>query len=449
MTALSRLVLTRLVAAAALALAAALPARAAIDIEPVTSPGGIDAWLVEDHALPFVALEIRFRGGASLDAEGARGAIHLMTGLLEEGAGELDSQGFATAVESLAARFRFDVGNDTLSVSARMLTENRDAAAALLRDALVEPRFDPADIERVRAQVLSIIASDAKDPDAISGAAFDARAFPGHPYGTPLEGTAESVAALTRDDLVAAKDRVMARDRVYVGAVGDITPEELGALLDDLLGDLPETGAPFPEDAGWALDGGLTVVDFETPQSVVTFGHEGIERDDPDFFPAFVMMQIFGGGGFNSRLMEEVRRERGLTYGIYAGLYPLDHAEMVLGRVSTVNDRVGETISVVRDEWRRLAENGVTEEELERAKTYLTGAYPLRFDGNARIANILVGMQLDGLPLDYVDTRNARVEAVTLEDISRVAERLIRPEDLHFVVVGQPEGLPEGVDAAN
>ena len=432
-------------AAAALAVAlpvlAAAPAQAVIEIEEVTSPGGIEAWLVEDHEIPFVALEIRFEGGASLDADGKRGAINLMAALLDEGAGDLDAQGFDIAVEGLAAEFDFDAGDDTLAVSARALTENRDEAMALLRSALVAPRFDADALERARAQVLANIESAAKDPQRIASDRFDALAFGDHPYGSSYRGTAETVADLTAEDLGAAKDRVMARDRVHVAAVGDITAEELGALLDTLLGDLPETGAPLPGPADWQLDGGVTVVDFDTPQSVISFGQPGIARDDPDFFPAFVVSQIFGGGGLNSRLMEEVRRERGLTYGVYAGIALPSYAPMIMGRTSTVNARAAETVDVIETEWARIAQEGITAEELDRAKTYLTGAYPLRFDGNGRIANILVGMQVDDMPVDYVNFRNDRVEAVTLEDANRVAGALFRPEDVHFVVVGRPEGL--------
>lgn len=420
---------------------AALPLRAAVPIQEVKSPGGITAWLVEEHSIPFIALELRFRGGASLDAPGKRGAIHLMSALLEEGAGEMDAQAFSIATESLAAEFEFDAYDDSVSIGAKFLTENADEALELLRLALTETRFDDDAVERVRAQVISIIESDAKDPDTISGRAFDELAFGDHPYGTALEGTVESVEALTREDMFAARDRVLARDRLYVSAVGDIDPDALGTMLDTLLGGLPETGAPMPEAVEFGLGGGVTVVPYETPQSVVTFGHGGIARDDEDFFAAYIMMQIFGGGGFGNRLMEEVREKRGLTYGIGAYLYPLDLSSMTLGRVATVNDRVAETIEVVRAEWQKLAENGVTQEELERAKTYLTGAYPLRFDGNRRIANILVGMQMEGLPIDYAATRNDKVEAVTLEDVRRIAKRMIDPEGLHFVVVGQPVGV--------
>lgn len=431
----------RFVLATIAAITLALPARAAVDITPVTSPGGITAWLVENHDIPFTALEIRFRGGASLDAPGKRGAINLMTALLEEGAGDMDAQAFAEAAETLAARFGFDVGDDTLSISAQMLTENRDASVALLREALVNPRFDQTALDRVRGQVLSAIARAEKDPQSIAGDTFARLAYGDHPYGSSINGTADSVNALTREDMFDARARVMARDRLFVSAVGDISAEDLGVLLDRLLGDLPETGAPMPPRADLGLTGGTTVVDHDSPQSVVIFGHQGLAMDDPDFFAAYVLNEVLGAGGFSSRLMNEVREKRGLTYGIASYIVPKDLAETWQGSFASANEKVAEAIGVVRAEWARIVDEGVTAQELADAKTYLTGAYPLRFDGNGRIADILVGMQLSDLPIDYVNTRNAKVEAVTAEDVARVARRLLDAQALHFVVVGRPVGL--------
>ncbi|MCE5973294.1 insulinase family protein [Sinirhodobacter sp. WL0062] len=433
----------RFVLATLTVLCLTLPARA-LDIQEVTSPGGLKAWLVEAHDIPFTALEIRFRGGASLDAPDKRGAITLMAATLEEGAGQMDAQAFAEATESLAAQFSFDVDDDTLNISARMLTENRDKAVDLLREALTNPRFDQVAVDRVRGQVLSIIASDEEDPNAIAGRSFRKLAYGDHPYGSSLNGTAESVKALTREDIFDAKARVMARDRLVISAVGDITPEELGVLLDDLLGALPETGAPMPPRAELRLSGGVTVVDYDTPQSVVIFGQQGLAMDDPDFFAAYVINQILGEGGFASRLMEEVREKRGLTYGIYTYLAPKDLAETWQGSFASANGKVAEAIAVTRAEWARMATGEVTDQELNDAKTYLTGAYPLRFDGNGQIAGILAGMQLNHMPIDYVNTRNAKVEAVTKEDVKRVAQRLLNADALRFVVVGKPEGLSTG-----
>lgn len=418
-----------------------LPVAASVDIKEVKTPGGLTAWLVKDPSIPFAALEIRFRGGASLDAPDKRGAINLMTGLLEEGAADMDARAFATAVESLAASINFGVDDDALSVSARFLSENRDEAMALLRAAIIEPRFDADAIERVREQVISGIESSSKDPDELASRAMDEIAFAGHPYATSLSGTIESVTALTRDDLLTAHSKVLARDRIYIGAVGDITEEELATLLDDLLGTLPETGAPMPPSLSVDIPAGVTVVPFDTPQSVARFAQRGIKMEDPDYFTAIVLNHVLGGGSFESRLMDEVRAKRGLTYGVYSYLAGKDLAEIYIGAVSSANDRIAEAITVIRAEWAKAAAEGVTEEEVNNAKTYLTGAYPLRFDGNGPIANIMVGMQMLDLPIDYIATRNDRVEAVTVEGVKRVAAELLDPENLHFVVVGQPVGL--------
>lgn len=439
----------RFVLVAALLAPAILPvaAQAAVDIQEVTSPGGIRAWLVTEPSIPFTALEIRVRGGANLDREGRRGSVNLMMALLEEGSGGLDARAFQERREALGANFGFDAWDDAVSVSATLLSENRDEAVALLRQALVEPRFDEDAVERVRGQVLSIIAQNAQDPSEIASDAFMAEAFPDHPYGTSLNGTAESVAALTREDVVQAHRDAFARSRVYVGAVGDITAEELGRLLDELFAGLPEDGPPLPPKVEPAFDGGTAVIPFPTPQSVAIFGQRGLDRDDPDYFAAMILDNVLGGGGFESRLMDEVRERRGLTYGIGTSLVPRDYAALWMGSVASSNDTVAEAVALTRDIWADMAENGITQAELDAAKTYLTGEYPLRFDGNAEIASILVGMQMIGLPPSYVLDRNGYVEAVTLEDANRVARELMDPEALRFTVVGEPEGLEAAPEA--
>ncbi|WP_101067511.1 M16 family metallopeptidase [Roseovarius salinarum] len=426
---------------AALAFLAAAPAQAEIDIREVTTPGGIDAWLVEDHSIPFVALELRFRGGAALDPAGKSGATNLMSGLLEEGAGDMDARAFARATERLATSFEYETSDDAVSISAKFLTENRAESVRLLRESLVNPTFSEKALERVRGQVLSVIRSDKTEPRAIAGRAFDKLVFGDHPYARSRNGTTRSVTGLTREDIVKAHRAALARDRVYVSAVGDIDAETLSALLDRLLGDLPETGAALPGPADPNLPGGTKVVDFDTPQSVAMLAQPGIDRDDPDFFAAYILNHILGGGSFESRLMNEVREKRGLTYGVYSYLVDRDHAQLWMGSVSSSNDRIAEAIAVIRDQWRRMREDGVTAEELKDAKTYLTGAYPLRFDGNGPIANILAAMQMEGLSPGYIDNRNDKVRAVTRKDVNRVARDLLAPEKLTFVVVGQPEGL--------
>lgn len=426
---------------AALILALASPALAEINIQQVTSPGGIKAWLVEEHGIPFTALEVRFKGGTSLDAAGKRGAVNLMTALIEEGAGNLDSQGFSAARDGLAATFSFDCDQDGVSVSARFLSDNRDAAVDLLHQAITQPRFDADAVERVRQQVLSNLRGNEKDPGTIAFNLERARSFGDHPYGSDGNGTADSVTALSRDDVVAAYKAALARDRITVAAAGDITPAQLGTLLDTLFAGLPASGAPQPGPAKMVIKAGIKLQAFPGPQSVVIFGQGGMRYDDPDFFAASLLNEILGGSRFNARLMTEVRDKRGLTYGIGTGLSSYDHADALIGQFEASNENVAPAIKIIQEQWAKIAADGVTEQELADAKTYMTGAYPLRFDGNDTIASILVGMQEMGLPADYPKTRNARVTAVTLADMKRVAARLFKPGDLHFIIVGSPPGV--------
>lgn len=419
----------------------ALPARAAVDIQTVTSPGGITAWLVQEENIPFTALEIRFRGGSSLDPVGKEGAVNLMTALIEEGAGDLDAQGFARARDDLAASFRFSSDIDTVAISAQFLTENRDQAIDLLHLALTEPRFDPDAVERVRGQVLAGLRSDEKDPASIANRLFRQQAFPGHPYAHDGSGTLETVPALTVEDLRAAHAASIARDRLFVAASGDISAQDLGLLLDRLFADLPATGAALPGRVEPALTGGITVQEFPGPQSLLLFGHSGIKRDDPDFFAATILNEVLGGGRFSARLMTEIREKRGLTYGIGTSLMGYDNAEVVVGQTRVANASTAEAVDLIRKEWARIETEGITEAELQATKTYLTGAYPLRFDGNGPLATIMVNMQLIGLPPDYPKTRNDKVNAVTIEDVRRVAARLYHADDLRFIIVGQPEGV--------
>ncbi|MEE8203368.1 MAG: pitrilysin family protein [Alphaproteobacteria bacterium] len=422
---------------------AVAPAAAATKVVRVVSPGGIEAWLVEEHAIPILSLSIAFRGGASLEAVGKGGLANMVSGLLDEGAGDIDSQAFQAQLEDLSIHLGFDAGLDSFSGNLKTLSARTDTAFEMLRLALTAPRFDAEPVERIRRQIQVSLVRRATDPDHIVRRTWFDAAFPDHPYGRPVEGTAESVAAITADDLRAFVRAQIARDRMVIGVVGDITPERLAALLDSTFGALPETGAPLDVLATEpAAPGSLTVVERDFPQSVVVFGHKGIARDDPDYYVAYALNHILGSGGFTSRLTREVREKRGLAYGVYSYLAPLDHAPLFMGRVATANARVAESIDIIRTEIARLRDDGVTAEELADTKTYLTGSFPLRLDTNDKIAGLLVGIQLEDLGIDYLDRRNDYIEAITLDDVNRVAKTLLRPDELEVVVVGKPEGLP-------
>jgi len=430
----------RILAAFALVLGLAAPA-AAVDIQEVTSPQGRTAWLVEESSIPFVSIEVIFTGGTALDPASKAGAVSLMTSLLSEGAGDLDAQGYAAALEALAGSVSFRAGRDSVAMTIRALSENRDQVIDLALLALNDAQFGQMSLDRVRGQTIASLQRAAQNPGTLANQTFARLGYAGHPYATPSDGTPATVGALTLDDILAAHRAAFTADRMVVGAAGDMTAADLGALIDRIAAELPEAGTPLPEYRSFAAPPGVTVVPFGAPESVIQFGLAGIQADDADFMPAFVMNEIFGGGGFNSRLMAEIRESRGLTYGIYTSLASSRFGDSFVGRFSTGNDTAAEAIALIRQQVEWLAEGGISAEDLERIQTYLTGAYPLRFDGNESIARILASMQFQGYPLNYVNIRNDLVRAVTIEDIQRVARRLAQPDALHFVVVGQPEGV--------
>lgn len=412
-------------------------------IEQVTSPGGIEAWLVENHDNPLIAMRFAFRGGSTQDPPGKDGLAYFISAMMDEGAGELDSVAFQEREQSLAMRMNFDASRDVMLGNVQTLSVNKDEVFDLVWLALTAPRFDQDAVERVRAQILAGLKFDENDPSTVASLAWDRLAFHNHPYGRPIKGTKASIAAISRDDLKDYVARVFARDKLVITVVGDIDAETLGKMLDHVFGDLPANSVLAPiADAEPPLGPTREIIEMDVPQSVAQFGHRGIARKDEDFIPAYVLNYIVGGGGFASRLMEEVREKRGLAYSVHSNLYPYRHGAVFVGNVATKNEAVGQSLDVIESELRRLAEQGPTEEELDSAKSYLTGAYALRFESSSSIANQLLWIQIEDLGIDYVNQRNAMVEAVTLDDIKRVARRLIEADRLITTIVGKPVQAP-------
>jgi len=415
----------------------------AVEIQRVVSPGGIEAWLVEERSIPLISMEIGFRGGASADPEGLPGVSFMTSALLDEGAGDLDSLSFQKRLEEDAIRLGFESRKDQFYASLNTLSENKASAFEMLKLALTKPRFDEEAVERIRRQIQVLLARNAEDPDTISSLAWYKTAFEGHPYALPRQGTSESVAAITVEHLRDYVTQTFARDQMKIGVVGDIDAETLGPILDDLFSDLLAKSQAKLGTKTVVSDGSLQIIERDIPQSVVMFGGKGLLRKDPDFIPAYVLNYILGGGGFASRLTEEVREKRGLTYGVYTYLVALHDAGAFAGGVSSENDKIKEAMDVIVAEFKRLRDEGVSADELENAKTYLTGSYPLRFDSNTKIANQLVGIQIEELGIDYINDRNDLIRAVTPEDIERVAARLFDPDDMVVTIVGKPVGFED------
>ncbi len=415
---------------------------AAVDIERVRSPGGIEAWLVRDQTIPIISMSFSFAGAAALDPPGKQGLADMVSSLLDEGAGDLDSEAFQRAVEDISASISFDAGRERFHGSVRMLGRHRDAAFRLLKLAVTEPRFDAKPVERIRAQLIASLMSQQENPRRIAGRTWYRTVFPGHPYGNPVAGTTDSVKAIQSADLKRFTAERFGRDNLLIGVVGDITSDELGRRLDEVFAGLAARSAPVrvidvrPDGAGK-----LVIVRKPIPQSVVVFGQRGVKRDDKDYYAAYVMNYILGGGGFSSRLTEEIREKRGLAYSVYSYLNPLDHAGLIMGGLGTRNDRVATSLEILRSEWTRIARDGVSDDELRAAKSYINGSFPLRLDSSRRIANLLVAIQVSKLGIDYLDRRPALINAVSRDKIRNVARRLLEPDGLTVVVVGDPKDL--------
>ena len=437
--------LVTLVAGAAIALAA-LPARA-MTIERVVSPFGIEAWLVSDRTLPLIAVEFAFRGSADQDPPDKPGIANMATSLLDDGAGPFDANAFHDRLERKAIELSFRAGRDYLRGTLRTLAENRDEAFDDLRLALTEPRFDAAAVERMRAQVISRLRREILSPNDMASRNWWATAFPDHPYGQPVDGTFESVPKITIDDLRSYTRRAFARDNLKIAVVGDIDAATAAQLIDRTFGALPAKAelkpvAPVvPQELGRRI-----VIHLDVPQAVVNFGGPGIARSDPDFMAAYIVNHILGGGAFSSRLYIEVREKRGLAYGISDSLLWLDRTALLLGHTATRADATGETIELIEREINRLAEDGPTEAEFVKAKSYLKGAFALGLDTSNRIASQLLQMQLDNLGIDYMERRAGLIEAVTLADAKRVAKRLLAG-GLLITVVGRPQGVSSSESA--
>jgi zinc protease len=412
------------------------------NVQRIVTPGGVKAWLVESYAVPLVALEFAVRGGAAQDPVGKAGLGTMLAGLLDEGAGPYDARAFHRAVDDLAVHIGFSADRDSLSGHLQTLSRNADKAFELLTFAVNDARLDQEAIERVRSQLAAALKRDANDPDAMVAKAFREAAFPGHPYGRSARGELDTLRALMRDDLDAMRARLFARSDLKIAVVGTINAATLSARLDQAFGAWPQQSKleAIPAISIQNL-GARKIVDLDVPQTTMRFGRSGVARKDPDHFAALVVNHILGGGVFTARLFHEVREKRGLAYSVYTQLNEYDQCPMLIGGTSTKNERAGESLEVIEQQFKDLCDDGPTEDELAKAKKYLTGSYALRFDTSTKIASQLVNLQLDELDPSYLDERNAKIEAVTMEDAKRVAKRLLGEGELLVAMAGRPVGL--------
>jgi len=414
----------------------------AIDIKVFTTPAGIKAWLVEDKSAPVVALSFSFAGGTASDPAGLAGITDLMAGMLTDGAGQFPAQAFRRRQEDAAASLGFSASLDRVRGSLRVLSANREEGFELLRLALGQPRFDQDMLEQRRAQTIASLNQAAQRPASVAARTMMATEFAGHPYAADPDGTREGLAAVTPDLLKKRAAALLLRSGLVVAAVGDISEAELARQLDRAFGSLP-LGTPPALPPQWVppTRPRTVVVERPVPQSTALLALPGIARDDPEWYAALIMNHVLGGGGQQSRLFNEVRERRGLAYSVSSGLRTYKRGALLVVSTGSANERIAEAIRVIKAEMTRLRVEGVTEAELADAKTYLSGALALSLDSSGSIASLLHSLQIDGLSPDHLTKRGQLIAAVRLDDVRRVARRLLRDESLTTVVVGKPVGV--------
>ncbi|MEO0546534.1 MAG: pitrilysin family protein [Pseudomonadota bacterium] len=430
-------------ALSAATLVVASPAHA-VDIQTVTSSKGVKALLVEDYAVPLVSFSFSFKGGSTQDAEGKEGTANLLTSMLDEGAGDLDSKAFQEALDDNGMEYRFSSGVDSFSGSLRTVVDVSDRSFELMAAMINQPRFDAEPIERIKVALGNRIESAKSNPNALVTKLWRETIFKDHPYERPPTGTKETLAAITAEDLEDYRKRIFARDNLVIGVVGAISADQLKTVLDKIFGDLPEESqrVDVPELVFTAADANRTVhMDFATPQTNIRLALPGLKRDDPDFFAAYLVNYVLGGGSFSSRFFKEVREKRGLAYGVYSYMATFDSAGLIGGGSATQADRAQTTIDVLREEIARMGRDGPTQEEFDQAKAYIVGSYPIsNLDTSGKIASVLVAIQTADLGIDYIDKRAEYLNAVTLEDAKRVAKELFSTPPLVVTVGQKPQG---------
>jgi zinc protease len=408
------------------------------DVQVVTSPGGITAWLVSESFVPIIAMEWTWRGGAAVEPADKRGVGWLLAYMMNEGAGDMDTSAYGARMDDLNLKFACGSWMDWTNCGMTTLKATANESFDMVRQAFSDLRLDDEPFERAKRELIVGLESDETSPKTVASKAMNDALIPGHPYArNATEGTVKTI---TKADARQLMSQLMTKDKLLVVVVGDITPEELKPKLDEVFGSLPATSTlPVLTDAvAQPAPVAPIIKELPQPQTLIAFSGPSMRREDPDFYAAYVLNYILGGGGFSSRLTDDIRERRGLTYGIGTGLSIQPHFWRWTGSSSTMNDKANEVVGLIRDNIARLGQEGPTQQELADAKAYITGAFPLAFDSNTKIAVNLLGFRQDGLPVDYVERRNAYFESVTLEDVKRVATTHMKPENFTFVMVGKP-----------
>jgi zinc protease len=415
-----------------------------LNIQEVTSPSGIKAWLVEDKTVNLITIKFLFKGvGARNDPPEFQGLSRLLSNTLDEGAGDLDSTEFQSQLNKYSIGLSYSTGRDDFYGSLKTLTKYDDVAFDLLKLSLTKPRFDSDAVTRMIDSNKSRILQDMTDPEWMAARIQNDALYKNHPYGLNSGGTLSSLEKITPQLLRDKLSSQLTKDRLLVSVVGNISPKELAVVLDKIFSDLPNSKAALllPKEINLTKTPQSVLYKHEMPQTILSLTSQGISHSDPDYFAAEVLNQIFGGGGFGSRLTEVIREQKGLTYGIYSSSSEMDAVTDFSIDTTLQNQNVAKVLNEIQSQMNFMKDKTVSNDELLKAKSFLMGSLPLNLTSTSKIADMLLSFQQFGLPKNYLDIRKQNIAKVTAADIQRVAKRVLNYNNFTIVAVGQPQNF--------
>lgn len=423
---------------ASILLIGAQGADAVPEIQSWQTENGGKVLFVETHALPMVDIKLVFAGGSARDGD-IPGLALFTNALLNSGAGKWNANEIAEQIDGIGARLDTDSARDMALVTLRSLNDRDKLAQALkiLRAVVSEPQFNRADIERDRQRLLAVLQHKQQQPESVADDAFNKLLYGSHPYAHPSEGTPESIKRITRDDLLAFHRQYYVAHNAVLAMVGDLSRRQAEAIAEQILGALPagKVAPPLP-DAEVVPRARQQRIAMPITQTHIIIGQPLVARGDEDFFPLYVGNHVLGGSGFGSRLMNEIREQRGLAYDTHSYFVPMAAAGPFRAAVQTRNDQAAEAQRLLKETVERFVMEGPTADELNKAIKNITGSFPLNIDSNSDLIDYLGMIGFYDYPLDHLQTFISRIRAVTAEQIRDVFKRRLQPENFATVIVG-------------
>jgi len=404
-------------------------------------PNGIILLHSEKKALPIVTVVFAIKAGSVVEPPEKAGLANLTADLLNEGTSRRTSKNISDEIEFVGGSLSTSGGSDYMTVSLSILKKDLELGFDLLSDIILNPSFSQEEINRRKKVIKSSIIQQNEEPGIVASRAFSKAVFGEHPYGRPAEGTLETLDNITRQDIVDFHSSYYAPNNTFMAVVGDITGNELKPLIDKYFKIWQKKEIKF-HDMSVPKSGSkaeVIKINKNITQANIILGHLGIKRDDPDYYAVSVMNYILGGGGFASRLMDSIRDNKGLSYDVHSYFSASKYSGSFQVGLQTKNNSANEAINEILKEMDRIRTEKVSDKELDNAKLYLTGSFPLRIDSNRKIAAFLIAVEFYDLGLDYVDDYKKFIEAVSKDDLLRVARKYLDTKNYILVIVGDIE----------